>query len=186
MARSLGRGVLAGAVAGLGASLVMDGFQMLAAPVQGAVERKVRMGRGESEAAIRNDQEAELAKESTTEKTARSVVESVGGALPLREKKAVGRVLHYAFGTLMGAVYGGAAEWMPWVGVGGGAAFATILFAGTDEAALPMLNLASKPGETRAVDHLMHLGSHLVYGATLEAGRKLCGGSREQGTGSRE
>ncbi len=110
--------------------------------------------------------------ESTTEKTARKVARQFGHPLTPGDKQLAGRALHYGFGTLMGGVYGVAAEYLPWIGAGAGAAFGTVLFVGTDEAVLPLLNLASQPGETPAPDHLLHWASHVVYGSTLELTRR--------------
>ncbi len=90
----------------------------------------------------------------------------------MEDKQTAGRGLHYGFGTLMGAVYGPAAEYFPVVGLGGGLAFGTVLFLGTDEAMLPALRLASQPGETSGTDHLLHWAAHVVYSGTMELTRR--------------
>ena len=113
--------------------------------------------------------------ENTTEKTARNVARQFGHALTPGDKQLAGRALHYGFGMVMGSVYGVAAEYLPWIGAGAGVAFGTVLFVGTDEAVLPLLNLASKPAETPAADHLLHWASHVVYGSTLELTRRALG-----------
>lgn len=110
--------------------------------------------------------------ENTTEQAARRVMAHFGRPLERSRKQVVGRSLHYGFGVLMGAFYGAAAEYLPIVCLGAGTAFGTILFAATDEAALPWLHLASQPGETKPADHLLHWASHVVYASTLEITRR--------------
>ena len=41
-----------------------------------------------------------------------------------------------------------------------------------DELAVPVLGLAPPPGEVPAAAHVRGFGSHLVFGAALEAGRR--------------
>ena len=111
------------------------------------------------------------AEESTTEKAARNVAKQFGKALPVGQKQMVGRVLHYGFGTAMGAMYGGAAEYLPILGLGAGMAFGTVLFLATDEAVLPLLGLADPPAGTPPADHVLHWASHVTYSMTLEITR---------------
>ncbi len=158
---SIVRGLLAGGVAGLLGCVTMAGFQEL-------VVRSSESGAGREHGAHAPSAE----QENTTETAARNMAQQFGRRLTLRQKQTAGRGLHYGFGTLMGAFYGAAAEYLPVIGVGAGTAFGSILFAGTDEATLPLLNLASKPRETPSVDHLLHWASHVVYGTTMELTRR--------------
>ncbi len=159
--RSIARGVLTGSVAGLVGCLAMAGFQEL-------VVRASTHGND-----VDHGQHApSSAEESTTEKAARSVARQFGRRLSVDEKQLAGRGLHYGFGTLMGAAYGATAEYLPVLGSGAGVAFGTVLFLSTDEAVLPLLNLASKPTETPATDHLLHWASHVVYSMAMETTRR--------------
>jgi putative membrane protein len=98
----------------------------------------------------------------------------VGGkSLSSDQKEKGGMVVHYAFGTLMGALYGVAAE-MGSRRIGrnsvlSGMGFGAALFAGADEAAIPALRLSKSPAEATWHEHLYGLASHLVYGTTAAA-----------------
>ena len=94
-----------------------------------------------------------------------------GRSLALSEKQHAGRALHYGFGLIAGAAYGMLSEYLPAISLGAGTAFGTVLFVTTDEAVLPMLKLASEPGNTPPGEHLLHWASHVVYGSTLELTR---------------
>jgi hypothetical protein len=121
----------------------------------------------------------EKADEDATAKVAAAVAKVGGKRLSRGQKHKAGTLVHYGFGTLMGAVYGMVAELAPpkvrkntvLSGIGFGAA----LFAGADEVALPVLRLSQPPSETPASQHLYGLVSHLVYGTTAAA---LCKAAR--------
>jgi hypothetical protein len=53
------------------------------------------------------------------------------------EKKKAGPIVHYAYGALAGGLYGAAAEVIPAVTKGEGTLYATALFVGGDEIAVP-------------------------------------------------
>ena len=88
-----------------------------------------------------------------------------------QEKAKAGPIVHYAFGTVMGALYGVATEYFPDARAGFGTIFGTLLFALADEAAVPLAGLSGKPSEYPASSHLRALASHIVYGASAEAVR---------------
>jgi uncharacterized membrane protein YagU involved in acid resistance len=80
-------------------------------------------------------------------------------------------VLHYAFGTAVGAVYGMYAERRP--GKRSGAWLGTTLWFTADEVAMPILGL-SEPTTQRPLEmHLQSLTAHLVYGAMAEGVRRF-------------
>lgn len=77
----------------------------------------------------------------------------------------------------MGALYGAIAEVGPrevrrhdWLS---GMGFASVLFAGADEIAVPALGLSGSPARTPASSHIYALASHLIYGATVGSVRKF-------------
>ena len=80
--------------------------------------------------------------------------------------------MHYGFGALMGAVYGGLSEEFSPTSSAWGTAFGSALFIGADEIAVPALGLAPGPSETPLNMHLFAWASHLVYGAALESVRR--------------
>jgi ABC-type siderophore export system fused ATPase/permease subunit len=168
---------LIGATAGIAATLVMDQFQKFAEAGQKAIEKQKKLAEGESEWAIAHErvaqQEQQQQQEDSTEKVARHISEAVGTPLPHDQKKQAGQAVHYIFGTLMGVVYGVAAEFAPEVTTGGGTAFGTLLFLGADEIAVPAFKLSPPPKMTPAGSHLQHWAAHVVYGGTLELARNL-------------
>jgi putative membrane protein len=112
-----------------------------------------------------------------TVKTAAAIARSVAHhTLTDREKKVAGPVVHYAFGAVMGAVYGGVAEVMPAATKGWGLPFGTALWIGADEIAVPAFGLAGTEGETPPSIHAYALLSHLVYGLTAEGVRRAVRG----------
>jgi putative membrane protein len=100
------KGMLAGAVGGLVASWTMNEFQK----VWSAAEKQITGGqRGQQ-----GDQKGGEDAEDATMKTADRISELVQGRhLTKAEKKKAGPVVHYAFGALMGAVYGASVEVNP-------------------------------------------------------------------------
>jgi putative membrane protein len=158
------KGAAAGAVGGLVASWVMNEFssvvQKVAESVSDGHNRKSQ-GSGQEQ------------QEDPTMTTAEKISETVAGMRLNREqKKKGGTVVHYAFGVLMGAVYGAAAEALPPVRSLAGLPYGAALFVGADEVALPVLGLSKKPTEYPLSRHLSGLGQHLVYGVTIEFVRR--------------
>lgn len=171
------RGVVTGVTAGIAATLIMDQFQKLSSAGQKAADKQIRLALDEPEEAIDRDhqQQAEQAaqQEGSTEKVARKIAETAGKNLPEEQKKKAGQAVHYAFGTLMGAIYGVSAELVPEVTTGGGTAYGTLLFLAADEVAVPAFQLSPPPTETAPTDHLQHWAAHVVYGGSLELIRSL-------------
>jgi putative membrane protein len=99
--RNLVLGALPGALAGLVASYAMNQFQK----VWAAAEKKIS---GE------NQQQGSTDGEDATMKTADRISSTfTGHHLTKAEKKKAGPLVHYAFGTFMGAVYRVAVEVNP-------------------------------------------------------------------------
>ena len=110
-------------------------------------------------------------------KTADRISELVQGRhLTREEKKKAGPVVHYAFGALMGAVYGASGEVNPGANALAGIPFGAILFAAADEVALPVLGLSDKSAAYPLSTHLYGLVSHAVYGVTTETVRRMVRG----------
>lgn len=152
---SLAKGLIAGSLAGLAASWVMGRFQVLLANALGTDPHE-----GEEEDA--------------TVKTAEKISSAVAHhELSGEEKKKAGPLLHYAYGTGIGALYGGLAAKRQAAASGFGAAYGTAIWALGDEVAVPVFGLGKKPAETPFSQHLEALAAHLVYGIALEGGRRL-------------
>jgi putative membrane protein len=108
-----------------------------------------------------------------TAKVAEAVARVGGKSLSTDQKEKGGMMVHYAFGTLMGALYGVAAEMgsrrIRRNSVLSGMGFGAALFAGADEFAVPALRLAKSPAEATWAEHFYGFASHLVYGTTTAA-----------------
>ena len=174
---SIVRGIVTGVTAGIAATLIMDQFLKLTSAGQKAAEKQIKLAQGASQWEIAHEQvqkeQESAAQEGSTEIVARKIAEATGKQLTLEDKKKAGQAVHYAFGTLMGIVYGVSAELIPEVTTGAGTAFGTLLFLGADEVAVPAFQLAPSPTETPATDHLQHWAAHVVYGGSLELVRSL-------------
>ena len=114
-------------------------------------------------------------KEDATMKTADAIVSAVTGGrhLSLEAKQKGGPIVHYAFGALMGALYGMGAEYSSTVRSGFGTAFGSALFAGADLWAVPALGLSGSSSDAPISSLATPFSAHLVFGATTEGVRRL-------------
>ena len=162
---NLWKGMVAGGTAGLAGAVAMTQFQNL----WSQASQKLEKANGKR----RSDGESDDATMKAAEKTA----ELVGQKLSHEQKKKAGPLVHYGFGTAMGVLYGAIAEFGPrdfrrhdlLSGIG----FGSVLFGGADEIAVPALGLSGSPAKTPMASHIYALASHLVYGATAGAVRRL-------------
>ncbi len=171
------RGLIAGAAAGIAATLIMDQFLTLTTASHKDLEKKIKLARGASPLLIAHEeaQQEKLAavQEDSTQIVARKLASATGATLDGERKKAAGQAVHYSFGTLMGIVYGVSAEMLPEVATAGGTAFGTLLFLSAEEVAVPALQLAPAPAAGPGLDHLQHWAAHVVYGGSLELVRRI-------------
>ena len=112
--------------------------------------------------------------EDATIQTARRICSAVlHHELSEGEKKAVGPLVHYGYGTGIGLLYSGLAQKTRKLTSGFGAAYGTAVWALGDEIAVPVLRLGKKPTETPVSQQVQTLAAHVVYGLTLEGVRRL-------------
>lgn len=157
------KGVVAGAVAGLAATWAMTQFQV------GWSKLKEKRRQPPDEESQNDQGQAEDA----TMKTAAAIARNIFGKdLTVEQKRKLGPIVHYGFGAVMGAIYGGMKEEFDNTSIGWGTAFGSALFLGADEAAIPLLGLGGSPTKSPLSTHLYAWSSHLVYGATLESVRR--------------
>lgn len=150
------RGVIAGAIGGLAASWIMPQFQFLLAHALG--HGGPHEGQGED----------------ATVKAAQRISSALlDHQLSAEEKKTAGPLVHYIYGTGIGALYGGLAQKHATTTAGFGSAYGAAVWALGDEIAVPALGLGKKPTETPAFQHFQLLAAHLVYGITLDGVRRL-------------
>ena len=162
------RGILAGAVGGLVAAWLMN--QFIAGPgkqLNQAVETPEELQQAE--------QKQQSGEPDATMKTADAITATATGGqhLTYEQQQTGGPIVHYAFGALMGGLYGGLAEYSSFVRSGFGTTFGGALFTGADLLAVPAFHLAppidQTPPETLATPFV----AHLVYGATTELVRRV-------------
>jgi hypothetical protein len=156
--RSLWKGALAGVAGGLAGAWAMNQFQRGLSKLS-QPDASARQGPSDGEDA--------------TMKAADAIVERVANRqLTKEQKQTAGPIVHYLFGATMGAAYGAVAEMAPRTAAGWGAPFATALWVGADEVAVPAFGLSKSPFEYPPSTHASAFAAHLVYGATAEAVRR--------------
>ena len=163
----LARGIVAGIAGGLVAAWVMNVFmENLGPKLQQAVQ-----GNAQNEDQPQNEDKPDDA----TMQTADAVFSTVtsGQHLTHEGRERGGTIVHYAFGALMGAVYGAIAEEMPAITAGFGTAFGAALFTGADLVAVPALNLSQAVSAEELPSLATPFAVHLVYGSATEAVRRL-------------
>ena len=166
------RGILAGIAGGLVASWVMNEFISGAGPkLQHALQTDQQNAEQEKQAEQTKDQPQEDA----TMKTADAIVNTVTGGehLSWEAREKGGPIVHYTFGALMGALYGGLAEYSPAVRSAFGTTFGSVLFTGADLFAVPALHLSGSPADQPKSALATPFAAHLVYGATTELVRRI-------------
>jgi putative membrane protein len=145
----------------------------LVAGLAGGLAASWAMNQVQSQLAKISPQPAQQTGDDATVKAASAISESVGDHVLNRDEKAVaGPAIHYAFGSTMGAVYGGLTEALPRSAAGWGLPFGALLWLGADEIAVPSLGLSGSPADAPVSTHASALASHLVYGVTADAVRR--------------
>ncbi len=94
-----------------------------------------------------------------------------GHTLPPTQKAITAESIHWGFGALAGAAYGGLAEYFPAATQKEGASFGLALAALTHENALPALGLSADPEHQTTREHTSEFATHVVYGVVTEVVR---------------
>jgi putative membrane protein len=167
-ASDLARGVIAGLVGGLIGTIAMTQFQS----AWNKAAHSLKSRGQEASKQVHNEPEDEQ-NEDATMKAAGRIAALLGRQLSFEQKKRLGPVVHYSFGTLQGGLYGAALDRFAIEGgLLHGAAFGATLFVMADEVAVPALGLAGNPADSPLSSHIYALASHLVYGVTTEVARR--------------
>jgi putative membrane protein len=171
------KGLAAGLIGGLVASWTMNQFQAMLGKHMKGVERShgaqsLQQGKpDESEKIIKLDNDEE--QDDATERLASAIAENIfGRELTKPEKETAGTVVHYAYGTVTGAMYGVAAELAPAVTAGAGLPFGALVWISMDEGIVPALGLSKSAEEYPLSTHVYAFTSHLFYGLTAEVVRR--------------
>jgi putative membrane protein len=170
---SIVKGMAAGALGGLAASYAMTLFLRVLDALgldphphhpQHSVERGDRDAAHEEHEGGSDDAPVELVER---------IANACGIELSTRAKELASPLVHYAFGTTMGAVYGALAARNKGVTAGMGLAFGALVWLLFDEIAIPALRLSPPPSRTPLPVHLRAAAAHVVYGPGTELGRRL-------------
>lgn len=103
-----------------------------------------------------------------------ALAEKVAGhSLSPTQKTIAAESIHWSFGALTGAAYGGLAEYFPAATQKEGASFGLALAALTDESALPVFGLSGNPKQQTAREHTSGMASHVMYGVVTEVVRSV-------------
>ena len=94
------------------------------------------------------------------------------GPLDTPTKLRVQKVVHYTFGALSGAAYGALAETFPAATAGAGTVAGAGLYAASHGSALPLLGVQEPPWRLPGAAFAWEFTSHLLFGLTLELGRR--------------
>lgn len=170
---------MAGAIGGAVASFAMNQFQAGMSKLVDKQEQPAPPTRKAQEAQGWREQRAGARENPTDEeranvKAAAAVSDAVfHHELEPSEKDWAGQLVHYAYGTVAGALYGAAAEHWDDVRAGQGAAFGTVLWALSDEVGVPAMGLSKGPQAYPLRTHAMALAAHLAYSAVTEWTRRL-------------
>ncbi len=153
-------GALAGAAGGVVAAFVMNRFQA----VWTSTEKEFT-----DESATRSAESGDDATVKAAAGISRNVLHH---ELTNSEKKWAGPAVHYAFGGLIGGLYGALANATPVSGLSGGAAYGSAIWLLADEIAVPSAGLSQAPFKTPMKSHLKAWASHLVYGFVTDLTRR--------------
>jgi putative membrane protein len=179
------KSIIAGAIGGLAASWAMNRYQELQSKAVQKVKQSTRkqtvvemqqpvaVGQGTTAQPSQPEHEQRESQEPSTVKVAEIIsINVLRHRLSEREKKIAEPIVHYSFGTIMGAWYGLLSEAIPLATTGHGALYGAVVWLGADEIALPALKVSNNPFKYPISVHASALSAHAVYGITTETVRR--------------
>jgi hypothetical protein len=121
-----------------------------------------------------NDTDGTIADEPASMKAASNLSNAViGERLGERGRRIGGLLVHHAFGAAAGALYGAAAARAPQLTTGGGIPYGAFVWMAGAEIGVPLAGLSRSPASYPPSRHLASLATHIVFGLTVEAVRRL-------------
>lgn len=169
MAQRPWMGMAAGALGGLIGSGMMVAFQHL---LGGSNDREDGAPHHRTQATP-NETDGTFPDVPASVKTAELLSEKIAGHEPTEQQKRIGgSILHYAFGAATGGIYGAIAAMQPRAAAGAGLPFGAAVWLLAAEIGVPASGLAEPPTEYPLRRHAASLGSHLVFGLTVESVRR--------------
>ena len=153
------RNVAHGAIVGLVGGLLAAGAMSLAHRIVSDLDPKAEAPSPKSE--------------DPTIKVARAATRLAGYTLTEHQKPRAGAAVHYAFGAVVGAAYGAAAELVPMVTTAFGVPFGVAVWLGAHVVAVPAMGLTEPPTQQPVGKEAEEFGLHVVYGTVTEIVRRL-------------
>lgn len=170
--RSVAKGALAGAVAGIVGCLAMDlvSRAWISAQQGGRTNeaQKKMTHHGARPDSLEAMEDAAVSASVQPNASTKTAAAASNGSLTEAERAQAGKLVHYVFGAAAGAAYGGASEVWPALRAGFGTFFGLCLWAATIPTSLPLLGLTRRPDQYRVDQHAFGIASHLAYGVAAE------------------
>lgn len=168
------KGFIAGCIGGAVASWAMNKFQEVSSQPLAAREAAESGEPAQGGSQKEPSHEKQDGGDDATVKTAQVVSRQVfDHDLSDGEKQYAGPAVHYAYGTLVGGVYGGLSELVPALSMGMGVPYGAALFVLGDEVAVPALGLGGSLKDSPLDSHVSALAAHFAYGITLDIARRV-------------
>ncbi len=123
----------------------------------------------EDPAALAQEQRARPGGRDVAHAMVAKVGDVTGWEVPREQPNAAGLAVHYGLGMVPGALYAVARREVPALRAGNGALYGSVLFAVNDEAAAPLLGVASGPTAYPWQAHARGLVAHLLLGLATDA-----------------
>jgi hypothetical protein len=166
-------GIVAGFIGGLAATWAMNRFQALWSELAHAYQSQSAAGSEDA-----RDWQERHEGGNANELFAQAVAtRTIDRRLTRDELKVAAPIVHYAFGSGMGALYGAVSEVAPSTRALAGTAYGTSVWIGADEIAVPLMGLSKRNGELPAEAHVQAFASHLVFGFATEVVRRAVRGA---------
>jgi uncharacterized membrane protein YagU involved in acid resistance len=166
-----------GAVSGIVAAMAMDTFSRLMQRADGREAEGAAPGPDREAKGVQPAQAKGSAGQDATVQVGTAAFKAVAGYTPDREvQQWLGTAAHYAFSAALGVNYAIASERAPAMRRGFGTLYGSFVWATADEGIVPAAGLSKTPAEIPVGVHAYALGAHWVFGAALEAARRLAAG----------
>ncbi len=173
-AATIAKGAIAGAVCGLFASWAMNRVHGIGKAVQELTGGDSQ--RDSSGAQSSTDEQKEPEEQNSDPATTRIATAVSRKVLPTEltseQKQVAGPLVHYGYGTTVGALYGGMCDAFPAVAGGLGLPFGIVLWLFGDEVAVPLFGLGPSPVKTPLAKHADALAAHVGYAVAADGIRR--------------
>ena len=162
--RNICKGMLAGALGGLAGTWTMNYAQRWWTRAMGEAPPQSAAGKHDA-----REWQERSEQQNSNELAAEALARLLLDRRLTRDELAIGAMLvHYGFGTAVGALYGALVERAGRARFRTGLGLATGLWSGADEIAMPALGLSEPTTRRPAEMHLQSLAAHVVYGVVAE------------------